>query len=109
MTFRAGYFLHGRHPIDFSFTSTHFYENGTTSSLIDLRTIVYSTGRWLLLAGGGGAIWGGGTEGNPNGQGRPDLGIFLRELDAGIDLQSGYGSSRLYGLVGFSKILGWDE
>jgi hypothetical protein len=107
--FSAWLFLHSRHPIDFSFTSTHFYENGITSTLIDVRTIVYSTGKWLFLAGGGGAFWGGGTEGKPNGQGGPDLGIFLREWDTRIDLQSGYGSSHLYGLVAFSKTLGWDE
>ena len=31
----------------------------------------------------------GGTEGKPNGQGGPGLGIFLREWDRRIDLQSG--------------------
>jgi hypothetical protein len=41
-------FLHSRHPIDFSFTSTQFYQNGITSSLIDLRTIVYSSGKWFF-------------------------------------------------------------
>ena len=93
--FSGWLFLHSRHPIDFSFTSTHFDENGITSTLIDVRTIVYSTGKWLFLAGEGGAFWGGGTEGKPNGQGGPDLGIFLREWDTRIDLQSGYGSSHL--------------
>jgi hypothetical protein len=107
--FSSWLFLHSRHPVDFSFTSTHYYENGITSSLIDLRTIVYSTGKWLFLAGGGGAFWGGGPEGKPDGQGGPDLGIFFREWDFRIDLQSGYGSSHLYGLVSFSKTLGWDE
>jgi hypothetical protein len=107
--FSCWLFLHSRHPIDLSFTSTHFYENGITSNLIDLCTIVYSTGKWLFLAGGGGAIWGGGTEGKPNDQGGPDLGICFREWDIRIDLQSGYGSSHMYGLVAVSKTLGCDE
>jgi len=33
----------------------------------------------------------------------PDLDMFLREWDTRIDLQSGYGSSHLDGLVAFSK------
>ena len=107
--FSSWLFMHSHHPLNFSFSSTHFYENGVTSSRIDLRDVVYSSGKWLLLAGGGGAIWGGGDEGKPNGQGGPDLGIFLREWHTSIDLQSGYGSSHLYGLVSVTKSFGWDE
>jgi hypothetical protein len=107
--FSGWLFLHSHHPIDLSFSSTHFYSNETTSSLIDARSIVYSTGKWILLAGGGGAIWGGGSEGKPNGQGGPDLGVFLRELHTSIDLQSGYGSSHLYGLLSVATTFGWDE
>jgi hypothetical protein len=107
--FSGWLFLHSRHPIDVSFSSTHFYENGITSNRIDVRRVMYSTGKWLLLAGGGGAIWGGGTEGKPNGQGGPDLGIFLRQWHVSIDLQSGYGSSHLYGLLSVSRTFGWDE
>lgn len=107
--FSGWLFLHSRHPIDFSFSSTHFFSNDVTSNLIDVRRVMYSTGRWLLLAGGGGAIWGGGTEGKPNGQGGPDLGLFLREWHTSFDLQSGYGSSHLYGLLSISTSFGWDE
>lgn len=78
--FSSWLFLHSRHPIDFSFTSTHFHENGVTSTLMEVRTIVYSTGKWLFLAGGGGAFWGGATERKPNGQGRPDLGFFSSRM-----------------------------
>ncbi len=107
--FSGWLFLHSHHPIDVSFSSTHFYNNEVTSNLLDVRGIVYSTGKWILLAGGGGAIWGGGNEGKPNGQGGPDLGVFLRELHTSIDLQSGYGSSHLYGLLSVSTSFGWDE
>ena len=107
--FSGWMFLASRHPINFSFSSSHYYENDVTSSRIDLRRVVYSTGRWFLMAGGGGAIWGGGTVGQPNGQGGPDLSLYIRELRTSIDLQFGYGSSHLYGLVGISTTFGWDE
>ena len=87
----------------------HFFENDVTSNQIDLRAVTYSTGRWLLLAGGGGAIWGGGSVGKPNGQGGVDLGLFLRQMRTSIDLQSGYGSAHLYGLLSVSTSFGWDE
>jgi hypothetical protein len=107
--FSSWWFVYSRHPVNAAFSSIHFYENSVTSTQLDLRTVVYATGRWLLLAGGGGAIWGGGTVGRPNGQGGLDLGLFLRELHTSIDLQSGYGSSHLYGLLSVSTSFGWDE
>ncbi len=107
--FSSWLFLHSHHPTNFSFSSTHYYENGLTSTRIDLRRVMFSTGKWLLLAGGGGAFWGGGSEGRPNGQGGPDLSVFLRELHTSLDLQSGYGSSHLYGLLSVSTTFGWDE
>jgi hypothetical protein len=97
------------YPVNLSFSSTHFFENSVTSNQIDVRAVAYGTGRWLLLLGGGGAVWGGGTVGKPNGQGGPDVGLFLRELHTSIDLQSGYGSSHLYGLLSVSTSFGWDE
>ncbi|HTR47055.1 MAG TPA: hypothetical protein VMM16_06700 [Verrucomicrobiae bacterium] len=107
--FTSWLFMHSHHPVNFSFSSTHYYENGVTSTRIDLRQILYSSGKWIFLAGGGGAFWGGGQEGKPNGQGGPDLGVFLRDWHTSIDLQSGYGSSHLYGLVSVTKSFGWDE
>jgi len=100
---------HSLHPINFSFSSTHFYENEVTSSRIDLRAIVLSTAELMLLAGVGGAIWGGGSVGDAKGQGGPDLGIFVRRWHTNIDLQFGYGSSRTYGLLNFTTQFHWDE
>jgi hypothetical protein len=100
---------HSLHPLNFSFSGSHYYENEVTSSRIDLRVIVLSTAELMLLGGVGGAIWGGGSVGNAKGQGGPDLGIFVRRWHTSIDLQAGYGSSRTYGLVNFSRQFHWDE
>jgi hypothetical protein len=107
--FSSWLFAYSPYPVNFSFSSTHFFENAVTSNQIDLRAVAYGTARWLLLLGGGGAVWGGGTVGKPNGQGGPDVGLFLREHHTSIDLQSGYGSSHLYGLLSVSVSFGWDE
>jgi len=107
--FSSWWFVYSNHPVNGAFSSIHFFENSVTSNQIDLRAVAYASGRWLLLAGGGGAIWGGGTVGKPNGQGGVDLGLFLREMHTSIDLQSGYGSSHLYGLLSVSTSFGWDE
>jgi hypothetical protein len=107
--FSAWLMLHSRHPLNASFSASHFYENEVTSSRIDLRSVLLSTGRLMLLAGAGGAIWGGGSVGAIKGQGGPDLGIFLRKWRTSIDLQVGYGSSNGYGLVSFSRQLHWEE
>jgi hypothetical protein len=107
--FSSWWFVYSPHPFNAAFSSTHFFENSVTSNQIDLRAVAYATGRWLLLAGAGGAIWGGGTVGKPNGQGGADVGIFLRPLHTSIDLQSGYGSAHLYGLLSVSTSFGWDE
>jgi hypothetical protein len=100
---------HSLHPINFSFSGSHYYENEVTSGRIDLRAILLSTAEVMLLGGVGGAIWGGGSVGNAKGQGGPDVGIFVRRWHASIDLQAGYGSSHTYGLVNFSRQFHWDE
>jgi hypothetical protein len=100
---------HSFHPINFSFSGSHFYENEVTSGRIDVRAIMLSTAEVMLLGGVGGAIWGGGSVGNAKGQGGPDIGIFVRRWHTSIDLQVGYGSSHAYGLVNFSRQFHWDE
>ena len=107
--FSSWLWLQTRHPLNFSYSTSHYFQNGVTNGLIDARTVSYSTGRLLLLLGVGGAIWGGGSVGQAKGQGGPDVGFFLREWRVSIDLQAGYGSSGTYGLVSFSRSLGWDE
>jgi len=100
---------HSLHPINFSFSASHYYENEVTSSRIDLRVIALSTAELMLLGGVGGAVWGGGSVGNAKGQGGLDFGIFVRRWHTSIDLQAGYGSSHTYGLVNFSRQFHWDE
>jgi hypothetical protein len=101
--------LKSRHPINFSYSTSHYFQNGVTNGLLDVRVVAFSTGRLLLLLGVGGAIWGGGSVGQAKGQGGPDVGFFLREWRVSVDLQAGYGSSRTYGLVSFARSFSWDE
>jgi len=100
---------HSLHPLNISFTLAHYYNNGVTSGTVDLRTVLLSTGSFILLGGAGSAIWGGGSARNAKAQAGPDLGIFVRDLHLRINLQGGYGSSRTYGLVSFSRTFTWDE
>jgi hypothetical protein len=101
--------LQSRHPVNVAYSTSHYFENGVTNGLIDLRTVVFSTGGWMLLMGAGGAIWGGGTVGQAKGQGGPDVGLFFRAWHLSVDLQAGYGSSRTYGMLSASRSVGWDE
>ncbi len=107
--FSSWFAMQTLHPVNFSYSTSHYYNNDVTNGLIDLRTVVLSTGKIILLMGAGGAIWGGGPVGQAKGQGGPDLGIFFREWRMSIDLQAGYGSSHTYGTVGVSRTIGWDE
>jgi hypothetical protein len=107
--FSSWLWLHTPHPINFSYSTNHYYENGVTNGLIDVRTVALSTSQMILLLGAGGAIWGGGTVGQAKGQGGPDVGIFLREWRTSIDLQSGYGSSHTYGTLSLSRTFTWNE
>ena len=97
------------HPISFSIESSHYYENNVSNGVIDLRTVAASTGQFMLLAGTGCIIWGGGTAKGPKLDMGPDLGVFVRSLRVRIDLQTGYGSSHAYGFVTFSRHFDWDE
>jgi len=101
--------LQSRHPVNFSYSTNHYFQNGVTNGLLDARMVAFSTGRLLLLIGLGGAVWGGGSVGQAKGQGGPDVGFFVREWRIGVDLQAGYGSSRTYGIVSFSRSFSWDE
>jgi hypothetical protein len=107
--FSSWQWMHTRHPVNFSYSTSHYYENGVTNGLIDLRTVALSSARMILLLGIGGAVWGGGTVGQAKGQGGPDLGVFVREWHLSIDLQAGYGSSRTYGTVSVARTFSWSE
>lgn len=107
--FSTWWWLQSHHPMNFSYSTNHYFQNGVTNGLLDWRMVVMSTGRLLLLLGVGGAIWGGGSVGQAKGQGGLDLGSFVREWRVSMDLQAGYGSSRTYGMVSFARSFSWDE
>jgi hypothetical protein len=99
-------FVHTRHPLNFSFSANHDYQNRVTSSEIDLRMVALSTENYLVTAGAGGAVYGGGTISNVAGQGGPDLGLYVRRWAMGFDLQGGYGSAEGFGQLSVNKQ--WD-
>jgi hypothetical protein len=103
------YGLQSRHPVNLAYSSSHYFQNGVTNGLIDLRVVAMSTRYAIVLLGVGGAIWGGGSVGQAKGQGGPDLGLFLRDWRIALDLQAGYGSSRAYGMMSLSHSIGWEE
>jgi hypothetical protein len=107
--FSSWLWLQSRHPVNVAYSSNHYYENGVTNGLIDVRTVALSTSRLILLLGAGGAIWGGGSVGQAKGQGGPDIGLLLRGWHVSVDVQAGYGSSRTYGMVSISRSFDWEE
>jgi hypothetical protein len=107
--FNSWMFAHSRLPLNLSFSSLHDTENGVTSNEIDLRTVVYSGEKYLLLAGAGGAFFAGGIVSGTAGQGGPDLTLFYRPLQIGAMTQFGYGSARQYGEISFFRQFSWNE
>jgi hypothetical protein len=102
-------FSHSQHPLNFSLSANHDYENHVTSAEIDLRMVAWSSETFLFTAGGGGAIYQGGLISSAAGQGGPDLGIYLRRWGFGIDVQAGYGNVDGYGQVSFIKQFDFPE
>ena len=98
--------LHSLHPVNFSFSSVHDYQNGVTSTEVDIQAILKSTEKYLLMAGGGGAFYMGGFIHGTDGQGGPDLSFYWRPLQIGFSLQAGYGSAHQYGQLTLYKE--WD-
>jgi hypothetical protein len=96
-------FLHTRHPLNFAFSTNYNGQTYLKSSEIDLRAIVFSSETYLISAGGGGAIYGGGTINGAAGQGGPDLGIYLRKYAVGLALQGGYGNAGGFGQLSIIK------
>lgn len=97
------------HPSNVSFTGSHYYQNGVTSGTYDVRTMAMSTANFILLLGGGGAIWGGGSLSSVKAHGGPDIGIFLRRHHLSIEVQAGYGSAHTYGVVSVFRQLNFEE
>jgi hypothetical protein len=100
---------HSNHPLNFSFSANHDYQNHVTSAEIDLRMVAFSTEEYLFTAGGGGAIYQGGLITSAEGQGGPDLGVYFRKWGFGVDVQAGYGSANGYGQLSFIKQFDFPE
>lgn len=101
--------LHCRNPVNASFSSVHNFETGVTSSEIDLQAIVFSNAKYLIMAGAGGAVYGGGFLSSAQGQGGPDIGVYYRPWQFGINAQAGYGTAHQYGQISMYKQLSWLE
>jgi hypothetical protein len=107
--FSSWILLHSRHPINVSFTGDHFYNNGQSSGTIDARFVVSSWREVMWLVGAGGQLWGGGPEPHIMKEFGPDLGLFFRRWQIGVDLQAGYGNNHGYGTIAVSRHFSWDE
>ena len=100
---------HSQHPLNFLVSSVYSWQNHISASSIDLRMVVQSTEDYLLMAGAGGVIYGGGFVSGVAGQGGPDLGIYYRPWQLGIDGQGGYGTPNGYGQITLYKQFSWPE
>src|SRR5579862_4894625 len=107
--FSSWILLHSRHPINVSFTGDHFYNNGQSSGMIDLRVVMGSSRELTWLVGAGGQLWGGGSEPHIMKEFGPDLGLFFRQFETSLDFQAGYGNNHGYGTIAVSHQFGWDE
>jgi hypothetical protein len=101
--------LHSRHPINGSFSSIHDFQNGVTSTEIDLQAILLSRESYMILGGVGGAMYFGGFLTESQGQGGPDLGFYYRPWQIGVSAQAGYGNAHQYGQLSMYKQLSWFE
>jgi len=101
--FSSWLFTHTHHPLNFSFSASHDFENHVTNAEIDLRMVALSTADYLVTAGAGGAIYQGGQITSVGGQGGPDLGLYFRKWGFGVDVQGGYGDSGGFGQISFIK------
>ncbi len=107
--FNSWLFAYSRFPLNWSFSSLHTWENGVTSTEIDLRTVAMSSEKFLLLAGAGGAFWLGGITDGSAGQGGPDLTLFYRPWQLGFMTQFGYGTAKQYGTISMFRQFSWKE
>jgi hypothetical protein len=98
---------HSLHPVNFSFSSMHDFQNQVTSTEIDVQVVVLSTEQWLAMVGGGGAFYAGGFLSGMQGQGGPDLSLFYRQWQVGVSVQAGDGSSHGYGQLSIYKLLSY--
>ncbi|HYA36037.1 MAG TPA: hypothetical protein VEF03_10465 [Candidatus Binataceae bacterium] len=104
--FSSWLLAHSFHPVNFSFSSTHNFENRVTSNEIDIQAVVLSTEKYMVMLGGGGAMYFGGFLGGAaEGQGGPDVSLWYRPWNIGISAQAGYGDAHQYGQINLYKAL----
>jgi hypothetical protein len=106
--FSAWLFRYSTHPINFSFSVDHASENDVTASEIDLRTVLLSRQNYMVFAGGGGSIYGGGVFGI-GGEGGPGAGLYLLNWGTLADFQVGYGTAGSFLQLTFEKTFNWGE
>jgi hypothetical protein len=107
--FSSWVLLHSQHPLNGSFSSIHDFQNGVTSSEIDVNAILLSTEKFMVMGGIGGAMYFGGFLTEGQGQGGPDLGFYYRPWQIGVSAQAGYGNAHQYGQISMYKQLSWFE
>src|ERR1700690_3257829 len=107
--FSSWLFVHSQHPLNGSFSTVHDYQNGVTSSEIDVNAILLSTEKYMILGGIGGGMYFGGFLTEGQGQGGPDLGFYYRPWNLGVGAQAGYGNAHQYGQISMYKQLSWFE
>jgi hypothetical protein len=100
---------HSAHPINFLVSSVYSWQNNISASSIDLRVVVLTTENYLVMAGGGGVIYGSGFVSGVAGQGGPDLGLYYRPWQIGADVQAGYGTPNGYGQLTLYKQFSWTD
>jgi hypothetical protein len=104
--FSSWLMLHSLHPVNFSFSAIHNFENQVTSTEIDIQAILMSTEKYIVMAGAGGAMYRGGfVAGSGEGQGGPDLAFYYRPWRVGLGAQAGYGTAHQYGQITMYKEL----
>jgi len=102
-------FLHSMHPLNFSFSSMYDSENRVVSTAIDLQDMVLSTEKYMVILGGGGAMYQGGSLPSSQGQSGPDLGFYYRPWRLGFSAQAGYGTAHEYGQLSMYKQFSFSE
>ena len=100
---------YSRHPLNISGNVSYDYENHVTNSEVDLRAVVLSREKYMLFAGAGGSIFGGGNLGGVQGQAGPELGGYFRPLQAGLDVVAGYGTAGAFIQANLLKVFGFQE
>jgi len=102
------FFLSKPHPLNLALSAVYDSQNRVTCSAINLRLTLASNDQYVVTAGAGGAIFGGGFVSSVEGQGGPILGIYFPRWELGFDGQAGYGDAKQYGQLSIFKALSFN-